>query len=132
MNKNILIIEDDPSTLRFVEYTLQQEGLQVFTARNGLDGLKSAQTQQPDLIILDIMLPGLDGYEVCHRLRQKAETASIPVLILSAKARQEDKDMGMRVGADDYLTKPVDPSEIVTKVQALLAGNGKVVFKDQT
>jgi len=131
MSKKILVIEDDPSTLRFVEYTLQQEGLQVFTARNGLDGLKSAQTQQPDLIILDIMLPGLDGYEICHRLRQKAETASIPVLMLSAKARQEDKDMGMRVGADDYLTKPVDPSEIVTRVQALLAGTGKVVFKEQ-
>jgi len=132
MSKKILVIEDDPSTLRFVEYTLQQEGLQVFTARNGLDGLKSAQTQQPDLIILDIMLPGLDGYEICHRLHQKAETASIPVLMLSAKARQEDKDMGMRVGANDYLTKPADPSEIVTRVQALLAGTGKVVSKEQT
>lgn len=131
MNKKILVIEDDPSTLRFVEYTLQQEGLQVLTERNGLDGLKSAQTQQPDLIILDIMLPGLDGYEVCHRLRQKAETAVIPVLILSAKARQEDKDMATRVGADDYLTKPVDPSDIVTKVQTLLANIGKVVFKEQ-
>jgi two-component system alkaline phosphatase synthesis response regulator PhoP len=131
MTKKILVIEDDPSTLRFVEYTLQQEGMQVLTARNGLDGLKSAQSQHLDLIILDIMLPGLDGYEVCHRLRQKAETTSIPILMLSAKARQEDKDMGMRVGADDYLTKPVDPSEIVTKVQTLLANTGKVVFKEQ-
>jgi len=131
MTKKILVIEDDPSTLRFVEYTLQQEGMQVLTARNGLDGLKSAQSQHLDLIILDIMLPGLDGYEVCHRLRQKAETTSIPILMLSAKARQEDKDMGMRVGADDYLTKPVDPSEIVTKVQTLLASTGKVVFKEQ-
>ena len=132
MKKKILVIEDDPSTLRFVEYTVQQEGLEVLTAKNGLDGLNSAQTQQPDLIILDIMLPGLDGYEVCHRLREKAETASIPILMLSAKARQEDKDMGIRVGADDYLTKPVDPSEIVTKVQTLLANTGQVLFKEKT
>jgi len=131
MKKKILVIEDDPSTLRFIEYTVQQEGLQVLTERNGLDGLKSAQTKQPDLIILDIMLPGLDGYEVCHRLRQKAETASIPILMLSAKARQEDKDTGIRVGADDYLTKPVDPSEIVTKVQTLLANTDKVIIKEQ-
>ena len=131
MKKKILVIEDDPSTLRFIEYTVQQEGLQVLTERNGLDGLKSAQTKQPDLIILDIMLPGLDGYEVCHRLRQKTETASIPILMLSAKARQEDKDTGIRVGADDYLTKPVDPSEIVTKVQTLLANKDQVILKEQ-
>ncbi|MBM3183077.1 MAG: response regulator transcription factor [Chloroflexi bacterium] len=131
MNKRILVVEDDPSTLRFIEYTLQQEGLEIFLAKNGLDGLKIAQTEHPDLIILDIMLPGLDGYEVCRRLRQKSDTANILVLMLSAKARQEDKDMGMKMGADDYLSKPVDPTEIINKVQSMLMGTGKVSFKER-
>ncbi|MBM3167537.1 MAG: response regulator transcription factor [Chloroflexi bacterium] len=131
MAKKILVIEDDPSTLRFIEYTLQQEGLEIFLAKNGLDGLKIAQTEHPDLIILDIMLPGLDGYEVCRRLRQKSDTANILVLMLSAKARQEDKDMGMKMGADDYLSKPVDPTEIINKVQSMLMGTGKVSFKER-
>jgi DNA-binding response OmpR family regulator len=130
MNKKILVVEDDPSTLRFIEYTLQQDGFEVMLAKNGLDGLKLAQTQHPDLIVLDIMLPGLDGYEVCNRLRQKPETASILILMLSAKARQEDKDMGLKMGADAYLSKPVDPTEIVNKVKSLLQGTGKVSFKE--
>ncbi|MBM3148800.1 MAG: response regulator transcription factor [Chloroflexi bacterium] len=127
MSKKILVIEDDPSTLRFIEYTLQQAGFEVLLAKNGLDGLRMAQTQHPDLIILDIMLPGLDGYEVCRRLRQKPATANILVLMLSAKARQEDKDTGMKMGADDYLSKPVDPSEIIKRVQSMLTGTGKVL-----
>ena len=130
MSKRVLVIEDDPSTLRFLEYTLQQEGFEILTAKNGLDGLKMAQNLRPDLIILDIMLPGLDGYEVCHKLRQKPETANVLVLVLSAKARQEDKDTGMKMGADAYLTKPVDPTEIVNKVQGMLADSGKVVFRE--
>jgi len=130
MSERVLVIEDDPSTLRFLEYTLQQEGFEILTAKNGLDGLKMAQNLRPDLIILDIMLPGLDGYEVCHKLRQKPETANVLVLVLSAKARQEDKDIGMKMGADAYLTKPVDPTEIVNKVQGMLTGSGKVVFRE--
>ena len=122
MNKRILVIEDDVNALRLLEYTLEQEGYQVLTATNGLEGLKKAQDEHPDLIILDIMLPGLDGYEICHRLRQKPENATLPILMLSAKARQDDRNIGLRMGADDYLTKPADPSVIVTKVEALLAG----------
>lgn len=122
MNKRILVIEDDVNALRLLEYTLEQEGYQVFTATNGLEGLKKAQDEHPDLIILDIMLPGLDGYEICHRLRQKPENVTLPILMLSAKARQDDRNIGLRMGADDYLTKPADPSVIVTKVEALLAG----------
>jgi len=128
MSKRILIIEDDRSTVRLMEYTLQQAGYEVIVASDGFEGLRSALSESPDLVILDIMLPGLDGYEVCHRLRQKSETASLPILIISAKARQDDKDVGFKMGADDYLTKPVDPSEIMAKVEALLVGASKIVY----
>lgn len=122
MNKRILVIEDDVNALRLLEYTLEQGGYQVLTATNGLEGLKKAQDEHPDLIILDIMLPGLDGYEVCQQLRRQSETAIAPILMISAKARQEDKEIGVRIGADDYLAKPTDPSMIVAKVKTLLTG----------
>lgn len=121
MNEKILIVEDEPSALRLVEYTLKQEGFQVVTAPNGLDGIKKAQSEGVQLVILDIMLPGLDGFEICRRLRANPETSGIRILMLSAKAHEIDKATGLKVGADDYLTKPADPSEIVSRVQALLA-----------
>ncbi len=132
MNRRILVVEDDPSALRLVEYTLEQEGYQVITASNGLEGVRKARDEHPDLIILDIMLPGLDGYEVCQRLRKEPETAKLYIMMLSAKAREIDKDTGLKIGADDYLAKPADPSTIVVKVKALLASRldveaGKVI-----
>ena len=130
MDKKILVVEDDPATLRFMEYTLCQEGYQVLLANNGLEGLKKAQTECPDLIILDIMLPGLDGFDICEQLRRQPATAIIPVLMVSAKAHKEDRDTGLRMGADDYLTKPVDPSDILDKVRTLLAGVGKVTIEE--
>jgi len=128
MSERILIIEDDRSTARLTEYTLQQVGYEVGIASDGFEGLRKALGEHPDLIILDVMLPGLDGYEICHRLRQKAETANLPILMISAKARKDDKDVGLQVGADEYLTKPVDPSEILARVQALLADKGRIVY----
>ena len=125
MNKKILVVEDDANAVKLIEYTLEQEGYQVITASDGLEGLTKAQFEHPDLIVLDIMLPGLDGYEICHQLRQKPETAELPILMLSAKARKEDKDTGLKTGADDYLAKPADPSLIVAKVEALLTGTLK-------
>ena len=79
------------------------------------------QDEKPDLIILDVMLPGIDGFEICHRLRSEPRTAPLPILMLSAKAQEIDKDTGVKVGADDYLAKPADPSEIVSRVESLLA-----------
>lgn len=122
MNRKILVVEDDPSALRLVEYTLEQEDYQVITASDGLEGVRKARDEHPDLIILDILLPGLDGYEVCQQLRKESETAKLPILMLSAKAREIDKDTGLKIGAGDYLSKPADPSTIVAKVRALLAG----------
>jgi len=121
MNKKILVIEDDPSALKLIKYTLQQEGYQVLTVPNGLEGLKKARQEEPDLIIIDIMLPGIDGFEVCHRLRVEPQTAKLPILMISAKSREIDKATGLAVGADDYITKPADPSEIISRVETLLA-----------
>jgi two-component system alkaline phosphatase synthesis response regulator PhoP len=127
MSKKILIIEDDPGTTRFLVYTLEQEGYKVLSVADGLEGLRQTQYEHPDLIILDIMLPGMDGYEICHRLRQKPETLTVPVLIVSGRARQDDKNVGLRMGADDYLSKPVDPQTILAKVETLLASTNKIV-----
>ena len=131
MSKRILVVEDDPNTSMFVQHTLEQEGYQVVSAKDGLEGLKKAEDEHPALIILDVMLPGLDGYEVCSRLRLKPETTKLPILMFSAKARQDDKDAGLRVGADDYLFKPADPSEIRAKVGALL-GNASEIAHGQS
>lgn len=128
MGKKILIIEDDRSTARLTEYTLQQEGYEVIVVGDGFEGLRLALAEHVDLVVLDIMLPGLDGYELCYRLRQRPETTDVPVLMISAKARPEDKEIGLKVGADDYLTKPVDPSEILAKVKALLAGPSRIAY----
>jgi CheY-like chemotaxis protein/MinD-like ATPase involved in chromosome partitioning or flagellar assembly len=128
----LLIIEDDPTALRLIEYTLKQRGYQVITTRNGLEGIITAQKEEPDLIILDIMLPGIDGFEVCKRLRAGAQTAKIPILIISAKIQTEDINTGFRAGADDYLCKPASPSEIIARVENLIgkksSGQSKLVI----
>jgi two-component system alkaline phosphatase synthesis response regulator PhoP len=121
MEKKILVIEDDPATSRLVDYSLRHEGYQVISASNGLEGLRKAIGESPDLVILDVMLPGMDGFEICHRLRSEPATAQLPILMFSAKAQEIDKDTGIKVGADEYLTKPAAPSEIVSRVEKLLA-----------
>jgi two-component system alkaline phosphatase synthesis response regulator PhoP len=121
MEKKILVIEDDPATSRLVDYSLRHEGYQVITASNGLEGVRKALSESPDLVILDVMLPGMDGFEICHRLRSEPTTAHLPILMFSAKAQEIDKETGIKVGADDYLTKPAAPAEIVSRVEKLLA-----------
>lgn len=120
MAKRILLVEDDPSLLRAVSYILEKEGYEVLTAMNGLDGLTKAKGENPDLLILDVMLPGIDGFEVCHRLRAESQTAQLPILMLSAKGQAADKTMGLEVGANEYLTKPVERLVLLGKVEALL------------
>jgi DNA-binding response OmpR family regulator len=121
MAKKILIIEDDPTALRLTEYTLAQHGYQVLTTCNGLEGIITAQKELPDLVVLDIMLPGIDGFEVCRRLRAGAQTAPVPILIISGKAQEEDMVIGLKAGANDYLAKPATPSAIISRVERLLA-----------
>ncbi len=122
MSKKILVVEDDLGSLRLMTFALEQEGYEILTASDGFAGLKAAQNEHPDLIILDVMLPGLDGYEICRRLRQQPQTAAVPIIFLSARAGQGDKDVGLRMGANAYLAKPADPSTILAKVETLLAG----------
>lgn len=128
MPKKILIIEDDRSAARLAQYTIQQAGYDVIIAYDGYEGLEKTLNEHPDLVILDIMLPGLDGYEVCHRLRAEPETITLPILMISAKAREEDRNIGLKVGADDYLAKPVEPSVMLAKIAELLAGKGNQVI----
>ena len=126
MMSKILVIEDDPSALSFITYALEQEGYKVLTAANGVEGLKMAQEEEPDLLVLDVMLPGLDGFELCHRLRNADATADLPILMLSVKARESDRSMGLKVGANEYLTKPRDQAELVACVARLLERKGAV------
>lgn len=121
MGKKILVIEDDPVATRLVEYVLKQRGHLVLTAPNGLDGLQLARKEEPDLIVLNVMLPGIDGFEVCHRLRAEPQIAQPLILMLSGRAQPIDIANGLNMGADDYLTKPAAPSEIVSRVESLLA-----------
>ena len=127
MGKKILVIEDDPATLRLVDYSLRQEGYEIITASNGLEGIRKALAKSPDLVILDVMLPGMDGFEICYRLRSEPVTAKLPILMFSAKAQEIDKDTGIKVGADDYLTKPSAPADIILHVEKLLAKKGSSV-----
>jgi len=113
----ILVIEDDQTLLETLEYNLVAEGYQVITATDGLMALDVAHEEQPDLIVLDLMLPGLDGFEVCRILRRDT---NVPILMLTARADEVDRVVGLEVGADDYLTKPFSMRELLARVKALL------------
>ena len=121
MAEKILIVDDDVDTLRLVGIMLQRQGYQISAATNGQMGLNKAEEEKPDLILLDVMMPDMDGYEVTRRLRQNPATTKIPILMFTAKAQLDDKVTGFESGADDYLTKPTHPSELQTHVKALLA-----------
>lgn len=121
MAERILIIDDDVDTLRLVGLMLQRQGYQISAASNGTQGLSKALEERPNLILLDVMMPDMDGYEVTRRLRKNPATASIPILMFTAKTQLDDKVTGFESGADDYLTKPTHPTELQAHVKALLA-----------
>jgi two-component system phosphate regulon response regulator PhoB len=115
----ILVIEDERGLTEALTWAFQREGYEVLVARDGHEGLRRAQTVLPDLIILDIMLPGLNGLEVCRELRAGERTRDIPIIILSAKAEETDQVVGFSLGADDYVTKPFSPKVLLQRVKAL-------------
>ena len=121
MTEKILIIDDDLDTLRLVGLMLQRQGYQISAATNGQQGLEKAFDEDPDLILLDVMMPDMDGYEVTRRLRQNPSTLETPILMFTAKTQLDDKVIGFEVGANDYLTKPTHPSELQARVKTLLA-----------
>ena len=119
MSEKILIIDDDLDTLRLVGLMLQRQGYQISAATNGQQGLEKAFEEDPDLILLDVMMPDMDGYEVTRRLRQNPSTLQTPILMFTAKTQLDDKVIGFEVGANDYLTKPTHPSELQARVKAI-------------
>jgi CheY-like chemotaxis protein/MinD-like ATPase involved in chromosome partitioning or flagellar assembly len=121
MSEKILIIDDDLDTLRLVGLMLQRQGYQISAATNGQQGLDKAFEEDPNLILLDVMMPDMDGYEVARRLRQNPSTMDTPVLMFTAKTQLDDKVMGFEVGANDYLTKPTHPAELQARVKTLLS-----------
>ena len=119
--KKVLIVEDDPSFLRAISHIVTREGYDVITASDGMTGVRMAKVDKPDLLICDVMLPGLDGFEICQQLRNETETAQLPIIILSAKGQEADKTTGLRVGANEYLAKPIDRELLLEKITSLLA-----------
>jgi two-component system alkaline phosphatase synthesis response regulator PhoP len=118
--QKVLVVEDEPDIRRLLHYNLTQEHFRVVEAENGEQALKIVKRDKPNLVILDLMLPGLSGLEICRTLREHPETARLPILMLTAKAGEADKVIGLEMGADDYLAKPFSPREMLARVRALL------------
>ncbi len=125
--ESVLIVEDDPDIVELLQYTLEREGYPVLVALNGEKGLSEAQRRRPGLILLDLMLPGLDGLEVCKALKSDDSTKSIPVVMLTAKGEESDVVLGLEFGADDYVRKPFSPRELVARIRAVLRRGNSVV-----
>jgi DNA-binding response OmpR family regulator len=119
MAKKILLIEDDPQILNLIGQTLQRAGYEVETAMDGSEGLSKVKEVSPQLVVLDISLPGIDGYQVCRYLRQDPETVHLPIIMVTAMGRPADQRRGFEMGADDYLPKPFVLSELVNRIQSL-------------
>jgi DNA-binding response OmpR family regulator len=117
---NVLIIDDEKDVLTALKDVLTQEGFVAHTAQTGTDGIKSARQLKPDVIVLDLRLPDLDGYDVCRILKSEPATAAIPILMLSTRSKDTEKIVGLEIGADDYLTKPYNPLELVARLRVAL------------
>jgi len=118
--KRILVVDDEIYIVHILEFSLTMEGYQVLTAADGEEAMRLIEQERPDLVVLDIMMPKMDGYEVCRRLRQDEQLKGIPVILLSAKGRAVDREVGLQAGADDYITKPFSPRKLLEKIRDLL------------
>ena len=121
MKQRILIVEDEPEAVELLDFNLKQAGYAVSSAADGAEALKKIRTSPPDLILLDVMLPEMDGFEICKTVRLEAATAKVPIIMLTAKASEIDRVLGLELGADDYLTKPFSPRELLLRVKKILA-----------
>ncbi len=117
MPQTILAIDDDPAQIRLIHMTLGAATYHVLSASNGADGVRLFETHQPDLVVLDVMMPGMDGWEVCARIRR---TSTVPIIFLTARQTTEDKVSGLKIGGDDYLIKPFHPDDLLARVEAVL------------
>lgn len=132
MSKKILLIEDDKDIINLVKHYLEKEGYRTFEAVDGVKGLDVLKREKTDLVVLDVMLPELNGIDVLKRIKGDAKTAHIPVIMLTAKGEETDKIVGLELGADDYITKPFSPKELVARIKALLRRIEKPVEKTDT
>ncbi len=121
MKQKILVVDDEPEAVELVEFNLKQAGYDVATAADGAEALRKTRSLLPSLIVLDLMPPEMDGLEVCKMLRRDPATTTIPIVMLTAKAAEIDRVLGLELGADDYLTKPFSPRELVLRIKKLLA-----------
>ncbi|ADG83222.1 two component transcriptional regulator, winged helix family [Thermincola ferriacetica] len=135
-NHKVLVVDDEPKILKILEHTLKKERFQVITAQNGMEAVELAAKVSPDLVLLDLMLPDIDGFEVCRRIKSRSD---IPIIVLSAKDDEVDKIVGFKLGIDDYQTKPFSPTELVLRIRAVLrrskgckeaANDGILTYKD--
>ncbi len=117
---NVLVIDDEADLIELVRYNLSKEGFEVSAAMDGESGLAAARRGAPDVVVIDLMLPGIDGLEVCRALRADDRTAHIPVIMLTAKDTESDRVVGLEIGADDYMTKPFSPRELAARIKAVL------------
>ena len=120
MRGKILIVDDDPDQVDLVRVSLKEAGFAIGTATDGVDALKKARSMSPDLIVLDLMMPEMDGFTVCETLREHPATASVPIIILTGMTSQMSRLTGLESGANDYLIKPFDPNQLISKVEGLL------------
>jgi DNA-binding response OmpR family regulator len=120
MRRKILIVDDEPNIVTALEFLLQRSGYEVLIARNGADALKLVEEHKPDLVLLDVMMPVKSGYEVCQRMRERADLRHIKIIMLTAKGRDVEMSKGLSVGADLYITKPFSTQELVAKINSLL------------
>lgn len=118
--QKIVVVEDEPDILEVIEYNLEREGFRVVTASAGDEGLKAISRETPDLVLLDLLLPGLDGIEICRKVKMDPKTQRIPIIMVSAKGEESDIVLGLGVGADDYISKPFRPKELIARVKAVL------------
>src|SRR5438874_7816727 len=124
MSHTVLVLDDEKDILDMVRYNLEKEHLDVITASEGQSGLEIGLKHKPDLIVLDLMMPGMNGLEVCKQLRSDTRTSRVPIIMLTAKAAETDKIVGLEMGADDYITKPFSVRELVARVRAVLRRSG--------
>ena len=117
----VLIADDDTDIRDLVKFKLEQAGFEVTAVDNGLAALSSARVKPPDLVVLDVMMPGMSGIDVCRELRRNRDTTTLPIILLTARAQQGDVEVGFGVGADDYIVKPFSPRELLNRVEAVLA-----------
>jgi len=120
MSKRILVVDDEPSIARLIKMSLSVDGYEAVTATSGFEAMERVEEKKPDLVILDIMMPGMNGYEVCAELKSKPETLNIKVVFLTAKGDSGDAERGFTLGAVDYIIKPFDPEELLEKVRSIL------------